>query len=51
MAAAGTQNDLDTLIMSAVNRRHISMRNDKFGIQDGAVDIDGQEPDRRGRHK
>jgi hypothetical protein len=51
MTASCAQNDFDTFLVSASNGSQISFGNNEFRIQDGAVDIDGQKPDRRGRHK
>jgi hypothetical protein len=50
MTASGAQDNFNTLIVGAADCSQIGFGNDKFRIQDGAVDIDGQKPDGRGHH-
>jgi len=40
---AGNQDDLYAFVVSAAQGRHIRVGNLKLGIEQGAVDVDGQE--------
>jgi hypothetical protein len=46
MPPAGNQRYLDSAFMSTAQYRKIGVRNLMIGIQQGSIDVDGDEPNR-----